>query len=182
MLKHIAGIAAIIVVTATAPLLDALAQDAPPPFAEVDALSAGGPSLTLDDLQRMAFENNPVVGQAADLVEVARGQELQAGLYPNPVVGYTGDDITPRQRGGKHGVYFEQTIVTAGKLGLNRELSAQGRKSAEATGAAQRLQVAGAVTQLYYELLIARRTVEIFADVARLAGEFSSTAQVRYRT
>jgi hypothetical protein len=43
--------------------------------------------LTLTTFQQMALENSPVIRQAAANVENARGAAVQAGLYPNPIVG-----------------------------------------------------------------------------------------------
>ena len=44
-------------------------------------------------------------------------------LYPNPSVGYTGDEIRGGSvGGGKQGFFVQQTIVTAGKLGKSREV------------------------------------------------------------
>src|SRR5262249_24627826 len=55
----------------------------------VPAAAAGG--LTLADLEHMALQGNPTLSQAAAQVEAARGRALQAGLYPNPTVGYEAD-------------------------------------------------------------------------------------------
>jgi cobalt-zinc-cadmium efflux system outer membrane protein len=176
-MKHFARFAVFMMLATVAPLSTASAESF-----FTDAPASDAPMLTLDDLQRMALENNPAIAEAAALIDSARGRELQAGLYPNPVVGYSGDDITPNQRGGKHGVYFTQTIVTADKLGLNRAISAKDRMSAEAAAAGERQRVVGAVTQLYYDLLIARRTVEIFDEFARLSAEMRASTLERYRS
>lgn len=44
--------------------------------------------LRLEDLERMALQNNPTLAQAAAFTLSAEGRKLQAGLYPNPKVGY----------------------------------------------------------------------------------------------
>ncbi|HEV2732366.1 MAG TPA: hypothetical protein VGV15_20230, partial [Terriglobales bacterium] len=58
-----------------------------------------GPTYQLEDLERMATAHNPTLGQAQRAVEAARGRERQAGLYPNPTVGYESEEI----RGGAYG-------------------------------------------------------------------------------
>jgi outer membrane protein TolC len=47
--------------------------------------------LTLADLERMALERNPTIGQTQADVRAAAGRAQQAGLYPNPTVSAVGD-------------------------------------------------------------------------------------------
>src|SRR5262245_37190924 len=70
------------------------------------------PPLTLEELEQMALQYNPTLGQAARQVEAAQGRAQQAGLWPNPTIGYTGDEISrgPVIRGGEHGFFVEQRI------------------------------------------------------------------------
>ena len=51
-------------------------------------------SLRLEDLEKTALQNNPTLKQAEARVRAARGKMKQAGLYPNPIVGYEGDEIS----------------------------------------------------------------------------------------
>jgi outer membrane protein TolC len=44
-------------------------------------------SLTIDELEQMALANNPTPAQAAHRVEALQSEQLQVGLYPNPVIG-----------------------------------------------------------------------------------------------
>ena len=87
--------------------------------------------LRLEDLEKMALENNPTLAQAAADIRAAEGRRLQAGLYPNPTIGAIGDENTPGPiiRGGEFGVYVEQRFVTARKLGKSRNIA--GRQAIE---------------------------------------------------
>ena len=58
-----------------------------------------GPIVQLEDLEQMAGAHNTTLAQSRRAIEAARGRELQTGLYPNPVIGYRGDEI----RGGAFG-------------------------------------------------------------------------------
>ena len=58
--------------------------------AQADAAQA----LTLQNLERMALERNPAIGQARAAVNAAAGRAKQAGLYPNPIVGAVGEEIS----------------------------------------------------------------------------------------
>ncbi len=77
-----------------------------------------GQPLSLSALQRMAQDGNPVLRQAQHDIEAARGAAIQAGLYPNPIVGFEADTISEADTAGQQGGYIQQTIKTAGKLKL----------------------------------------------------------------
>ncbi|MBI2822089.1 MAG: TolC family protein, partial [Acidobacteria bacterium] len=115
--------------------------------------------LRLEDLLGMAAQNNPVLKKADADIRAAEGRRRQAGLYPNPSVGYTGDEIArgPIVRGGEHGFFVEQTIVTAGKLGNRRELFSREVEQAEVEAEIQRFHVTNAVRQLFYQALAVER-------------------------
>jgi cobalt-zinc-cadmium efflux system outer membrane protein len=101
--------------------LRGLYPDLPPAPADA-GLSAGpdGHDLTLAELQDIAVHTNPRLRQASADVEDARGRAVQAGLYPDPVVGYQADQVFDLGTAGQQGGFFEQLIVTAGKLQLSR--------------------------------------------------------------
>src|SRR6516225_1469707 len=95
-------------------------------------------TLTLPALEQLAWDHNPTLRQAMANIDVARGRTQQSGAYPNPTVGYTGERIgaggTP---GEMQGLFIDQTIVTGGKLRLNRARVAQEVSQAEAQALAQ---------------------------------------------
>ena len=130
-----------------------------------------GPRLGLADLERMALEGNPTLGQAAAEIRVAEGKKVQAGVYPNPIIGATGDENTPGPiiRGGEFGFFVEQRFVTAGKLGKSRNVAEQERLRAETTAQAQKHRVLNSVRTLYYEALGAERRVQVQTQLAELS-------------
>ena len=117
--------------------------------------------MTLAQLEAMAERCNPAMAQAAARVQAAHGQQLQVGLYPNPVVGYLGSEIGDERRAGQQGGFIGQEIVTAGKLQLNRAVAGQEIRQAECVWAAQRFRVLTDVRRGFYEVLAAQRTVEL---------------------
>src|SRR5687767_10051188 len=73
--------------------------------------------LGLGELEEMAVRHNPTLAQAAAQIEASRGKALQAGLYPNPTVGYQGEQMGVLGTAGElQGGFIQQEIVTAGKL------------------------------------------------------------------
>jgi len=108
--------------------------------------NATAPLVTLEQVEKMASETNPTLRQAEAEIRAAKARQQQVGLYPNPSVGYTGDEIRGGSvGGGKQGFFVQQTIVTAGKLGRSREVSGAESKLAEIEAQEQQTRVTTAV-------------------------------------
>jgi cobalt-zinc-cadmium efflux system outer membrane protein len=131
------------------------------------------PRLTLADLERIALEKNPTLVQAQAEIEAARGRTLQAGLLPNPVIGYSAEDFAYRAGvgHGKQGVFIETTIPLGGKLALGRAVFSHEIAEAEANFETQRLRVLNSIRALYWESLISARRVQVRERLAALSDE-----------
>lgn len=127
------------------------------------------PGLSLATLEREALAHNPVLKQAAASVRAAQGRTLQAGLWPNPIIGANGEHVAPVTGGGAIGGFVEQRIVTAGKLRLDRGVAREEQRDMEAAAEAQRLRVLTQLRLLFYQALGEQRLVEVRTDLARLA-------------
>jgi cobalt-zinc-cadmium efflux system outer membrane protein len=133
--------------------------------------------LTLSDLEQMALTGNPTLAQAAAEIRAATGRKLQSGLYPNPTVGYQGEQIRGgAQGGGEQGFFVSQDIVLGGKLGLNRQVFEQEKKQAEAEGEEQRLRVTNSVRLFYYQALAAQEMVDLRRKLSQLAEDAVKTS------
>ena len=90
--------------------------------------------------------HNPTLKQAEAEIRAANARRQQAGLYPNPSVGYTGDEIRGGSvGGGKQGFFVEQTIVTGRKLQLAKDVLAHETQLATIEAEEQRIRVESAV-------------------------------------
>src|SRR5262245_26451137 len=140
--------------------------------AQGPAAAPGAGVLRLEDLERMALARNPTLSQAQASIRAADGRQMQAGLYPNPLVGYQLEDQnTQKPNQNKNFFWFQVPIVTAGKLQKSRDLAATDSQRAAVTAEAQRLRVLTTVRMLYYEALGAARLVEERQEVAKLTRE-----------
>ena len=74
--------------------------------------------LTLNDLENLATGTSPVIRQAEADITAARGNAIQVGTHPNPMIGYEADTVGSSRNPNYHGAYFNQWIKTAGKLQL----------------------------------------------------------------
>ena len=120
------------------------------------------PVLTLAQLEQMAMASNPTLAQAIAEMRAAAGRTRQAGLYPNPTVGYQGEEIRGGSfRGGEQGFFVQQDIVLGGKLGLSRKVFQQEQKQAEAEKEEQGLRVLNGVRVFYVQALAAQQTLDL---------------------
>jgi outer membrane protein, heavy metal efflux system len=129
-----------------------------------------GPIYQLEDLEQMAIANNPTLAQAQRGIETAHADEKQVGLYPNPSVGYSGDEIHGGSYGGgEQGFFVEQPVILGGKLGLNRRMAAGEVKKRQAEAEAQKYRVVNDVRTAYYRLLAAQERLAIQRDLIGIA-------------
>jgi cobalt-zinc-cadmium efflux system outer membrane protein len=139
--------------------------------------------LSLADLEQLALQGNPTLAQAAAAVGVSRGKALQAGLYPNPTVGYRGENIGIEGSAGEfQGGFVQQTIVTAGKLRLSRAKYDQEATEAEWLALGQQFRVFNGVRMRFWELVALRLTVELYQGMVANAEEALRTTREMLNT
>jgi len=134
-------------------------------------------TITLEELQRMALQNNPTFRQSAANIQAAEGRKKQSGLYPNPTVGYQGEQIRGGSfHGGEQGFFLQQDIVLGGKLGLNREIFDQELKQAETEAEEQKMRVVTNVRMSYIQALAAQQMLELRHNLSKLADDAVETS------
>ena len=134
-------------------------------------------TITLEELQQMALQNNPTFAQAAANIRAAEGRKKQSGLYPNPTVGYQGEQIRGGSfHGGEQGFFLQQDVVLGGKLGLNRKIFDQELKQAETEAEEQKLRVVTNVRMFYIQALAVQQTLELRQDLSKLADDAVETS------
>src|SRR6202163_4325351 len=135
-----------------------------------------GKTITLEELQQMALQNNPTFAQSAANIQAAEGRKKQSGLYPNPTVGYQGEQIRGGSfHGGEQGFFVQQDIVLGGKLGLNRKIFDHELKQAETEAEEQKLRVVTNVRMSYIQALAAQQTLELRQNLGKLANDAVET-------
>src|SRR5882724_12834676 len=133
-------------------------------------------TITLEELQQMALQNNPTFAQSVANIQAAEGRKKQSGLYPNPIVGYQAEQIRGGSfHGGEQGFFIQQDIVLGGKLGLNRQIFDQELKQAETEADEQKLRVVTNVRMFYVQALAAQQTLELRNNLSKLADDAVET-------
>lgn len=133
--------------------------------------------MALSEFEKLALLNNPTLPQANALVRESEGLARQAGLMPNPMIGYQGEQIRGGvYQGGEQGVFVQQSIVLGGKLGLRRNVYEQQKRGDEIGVEEQRRRVLSAVGQQFYATLAAQATVDLRKRLLGLAMDAVETA------
>jgi cobalt-zinc-cadmium efflux system outer membrane protein len=123
--------------------------------------SPNGLHYSLSDLQALAFSTNPVLIQAEAQVTAMRGAAIQAGLHPNPILGYEADTVGSGGTPNYHGGYVNTVIKTPGKLDLAEGVANADVWNAELMRKKTHIELITQVRGAYFAALIARENVKI---------------------
>lgn len=135
------------------------------------------PALTLSDVEALALSRNPTLVQSQTRIQAAQGRWVQAGLYPNPRLGYDASEIGNEGRRGQQGGFVAQEIVRGNKLGLSQAVAGGEIAQAEQQFEAQRLRVLNDVKTQFYHVLIAQRSLRLSRDLLRIAEQGAKSAE-----
>ncbi|MGH9439975.1 MAG: TolC family protein, partial [Terriglobia bacterium] len=139
--------------------------------------AAKRPPMHLKDFEDLALANNPTLKQANDLVRRSEAQARQAGLYPNPALGYTGEEIRGGSfGGGEQGAFVQQTIVLGGKLGLRKRVFQEQQREDETGVTEQRYRLLSDVDQRFYSALAAQEIVKLRKTLLKITLDAMQTA------
>ncbi len=132
--------------------------DTPAPLL-LGAISQRAP-LPLQAFLDAAEKHSPALRQSSALVRERLQGARQAGLYPNPQVGYGGEQIRGGSYGGgEQGLFVQQTVVLGGKLQARGEIYRQQAKSDLFGVEEQHFRIRADVMQAFYETLTAQAIV-----------------------
>ena len=162
--------------TTDAPLSSAenASIEAPPP--------GQGRQFGLDELEKKALDRNPMYAQAVERFEQARGRALQAGAYPNPLVIWSAPYLGNKGTAGQQQGFFQQPIVTGGKLRLNRARYEVEVESSRWLVYQEQLRVRNGVRMRYVQVLAQQEILALQAQMARTARDVVRTTCEKVKT
>lgn len=137
--------------------------------------------VSRQDLEQIALNNNPALARAGAMVGAARGTWVQSGLYPNPSVGYEGQQIGSGGLAEQHGVLLNQEISLGGKLRLNRAVAGREIDIAAQELEAQRLRVLTDVGMGYYQVLVAQEQIRLATELIRVSSEGTTSVEALFQ-
>lgn len=128
-------------------------------------------SLSLDAAITLAIANNPTIPQARTLVQQQKGTTVQAGLYPNPQVGYLRSDPDQPGKSRSSGAFLSQEFVTAGKLRLAQLASRYDVTLRSWQVTAQEQRVVNDVRIRFHEWIAAQQTYAVAIELVQSAKD-----------
>lgn len=127
----------------------------------------------LDDLTRLALQTNPRLAQVGWAVETARGQAIQAGLYPNPVLEIAVDELADRT--GPVGIwrapFVSQEFVTHGKLRIAQAAANRAVDRATLAVVTERMNLLADVRDAYWDLISRETNAAVLAGLVESMKE-----------
>ncbi|MEZ6100678.1 MAG: TolC family protein [Pirellulaceae bacterium] len=163
-----------------------------PPARPTEPVSVGeapvsqGEILDLDTVLSLATQNNPTLMQARLQVSAELAKAQQAGLYPNPTLSYSGEQIFVDVEGDTdspgefQGGIISQRFVTAGKLSLSREKYMRRAHITEHLAVAQQYRVCNDVRIHFYRTLAAQQRLEMHRELLKTSEDAAVTARELY--
>ncbi len=133
--------------------------------------------LALSDLEQTALANNPALLQARARVQAARGIWTQVGLYPNPVIGYSADEMGDEGMAGQQGGSIGQQLITGGKLRWNRAVASREIERLQQELAIRQWRVLTDVRTHFDDVLVAQRRIELTEQLVKIGEEGVATAE-----
>ena len=135
-------------------------------------------SLSLARAIGIALERHPELAAANAQISASQGNALQAGLYPNPLVGYIGEQIGSRgNAGGQQGPYISQEFVTGGKLEVSQSAALDALTGTQWQAITKRFELEAKVRAAFYEVLTAEREVKENEAIVKIAQENLDASQ-----
>ena len=124
--------------------------------------------LTLGAMESIALANNPTIAELVATTQKAAGFKTQVGLRANPTIGYQANQLADRGT-DQHTVFISQTIITADKLALNRNVLNEALRAQLMQLEAQKYRIATDVRIAFYEALAAQQRVNLIRDFQSVA-------------
>ncbi len=137
-----------------------------------------GKPYSLFELQDIALRNNQAIRRASAAADAAYGVTIQAGLYPNPNVGWQADQIQPGSKptnnAGQQGAFIQQLIKTAGKLSLAKAAAGMDYVNAQVALHRTQIDVMTAVRSAWFDAIVAEETLKVARAIFDLSNEVYS--------
>ena len=144
-------------------------------------------TFTLDRIIDLALERNPAILGAKSVIEQNEGMRTQAGAYPNPTIGgQTGSgtlrDPSVGPRVTEYGMTLHQTVEWPGMREARKDAADAGLAGATVGLDEAKLNLIAEVKGMFYELLLAERTVELLQQNLEIVQEVARIVRARVRS
>lgn len=141
---------------------------------------------TLDGLIDEALKNSPEIQASQARIEAARLRIPQSGSLPDPMfmLGYQNEGFNRYTYGEMQGSQWmfsaTQQFLFPGKRRLKEEMTARDADSLEAMHELLKLKTVARIKELYYDLFLAHKTIDLLKEKGELLARIESLTLTRY--
>ena len=145
------------------------------------------PTFELDRIIELALERNPAIATARSVIEQNEGGQIQAGAYPNPLITAQTADAAIRDPSNgirilERGVTVHQTVEWPGMRSARKGAAEAGLEGATVGLEVAKLNLIAEVKGLFYELLLAERTVDLLQQNLEIVQDVARIVKARVRS
>jgi outer membrane protein, heavy metal efflux system len=148
--------------------------------------SAAQETIVLQDLIDECLKNSPELKAFESRVEASRFRIPQAKALPDPMFmfGYQNEGwrrITIGEEIGSQGMFtLSQMFFFPGKRSLKEEMAIRDSEGLAALYNAARLRLAARIKEVYYDLFLAYKTIDLLKEKSNLFSKIEDAATARY--
>lgn len=149
-------------------------------FLTGEGLGAAQEPLTLSDVLRIALTDNPLIAAWEAKIKAGEGEVLSAKAFPNPEIGGRYDRIVrlaPGQNEG--GVELRQLLENPSKRKYRRQAAEMDLKAISYERETLLLNFVFEVKRAFYNILLAKKNLEVAQDNEKSARTLLSSAKIR---
>jgi cobalt-zinc-cadmium efflux system outer membrane protein len=145
------------------------------------------PTFDLDRIIDLALERNPTIAGAQSVIEQNEGRRTEAGAYPNPTIGAQTANAALRDpstgtRFTEYGVTLYQPVEWPGMRAARQDAAAAGLAGATVGLEEAKLNLIAEVKGVFYDLLLAGRTVDLLQQNLEIVQEVARIVRARVRS
>lgn len=145
------------------------------------------PAFELDRIIELALERNPTIAGAQSVIQQDEGRRTQAGAYPNPTIGGNTASAALRDpsngtRLTEYGMTLHQTVEWPGMRAARKDAAEAGLAGATVGLDEAKLNLIAEVKQVFYELLLAERTVDLLQQNLDIVQDVLRIVKARVRS
>jgi cobalt-zinc-cadmium efflux system outer membrane protein len=145
------------------------------------------PTFELDRIIELALERNPAIATARSVIEQNEGGQIQAGAYPNPLITAQTADAAIRDPSNgirilERGMTVHQTVEWPGMRSARKDAAEAGLEGATVGLEVAKLNLIAEVKGLFYELLLAERTVDLLQQNLETVQDVARIVKARVRS
>jgi len=149
-------------------------------FSSGERLAAAQEPLTLSDVLRISLTDNPLVAAWEAKIKAGEGEVLSARAFPNPEIGGRYDRITRLAPGQNEGALeLSQLFENPSKRRYRRQAAEMDLKAFSYEREALMLGFVFEVKRAFYNILLAKKNLEVAQDNERSARTLLSSAKIR---